>query len=70
MKKLRVIVADDHPAVHLGICNALEAEELYISEKTAAYHLTHILDKLQVRSRREAARCAWKHGLLTAQDLS
>jgi DNA-binding NarL/FixJ family response regulator len=58
MKKLRVIVADDHPVVHLGICNALEAEELYIS------------DKLQVRSRREAARWAWKHGLLTAQDLS
>ena len=26
MKKLRVIVADDHPVVRLGICNALQKE--------------------------------------------
>ena len=49
--------------------NAEIADALYISEKTVEYHLTHILDKLQVQSRREAARWAWQQGLLTLKDL-
>jgi two-component system response regulator NreC len=49
--------------------NAEIADALYISEKTVEFHLTHILDKLQVRSRREAARWAWQQGLLTPKDL-
>ncbi|HUP54720.1 MAG TPA: LuxR C-terminal-related transcriptional regulator [Methylomirabilota bacterium] len=39
------------------------ARELFISPKTASVHVTHILDKLGVSSRIEAAMLAARAGL-------
>jgi DNA-binding NarL/FixJ family response regulator len=41
-----------------GLRNADIAARLHISEKTAGHHVSAILAKLGVRSRREAARVA------------
>jgi DNA-binding NarL/FixJ family response regulator len=37
------------------------ATELCISEKTIGHHVSHVLDKLGMSSRREVARWAFKH---------
>jgi DNA-binding NarL/FixJ family response regulator len=41
--------------VSLGASNADVAAALFISEKTAGHHVSHILAKLGVRNRTEAA---------------
>lgn len=47
-----------------GRTNGEIAAKLYISTKTASVHVTHILDKLGVSSRTEAALLASRAGLL------
>ena len=47
----------------LGRTNGQIARELFISPKTASVHVTHILDKLGVSSRIEAAMLAARAGL-------
>jgi DNA-binding CsgD family transcriptional regulator/tetratricopeptide (TPR) repeat protein len=54
--------------VAAGRTNGQIAEELFISPKTASVHVTHILDKLGVSSRIEAAMLAARAGLV-APDL-
>jgi len=49
--------------VALGRTNGQIAQELFISPKTASVHVTHILDKLGVSSRIEAAMLAARAGL-------
>ena len=52
--------------IAVGKDNAEIAKELFISPKTASVHVTHILDKLGVSSRVEAALIAARLGLGTA----
>jgi DNA-binding CsgD family transcriptional regulator len=47
-----------------GRTNAEIGERLFISAKTASVHVTHILDKLGVSSRTEAALLASQAGVL------
>jgi len=47
-----------------GRTNKDIAAALYISPKTAGIHVSHILDKLGVRGRVEAATLAVQHGLV------
>jgi DNA-binding NarL/FixJ family response regulator len=47
-----------------GLTNRLIGDRLFISEKTASSHVTHILDKLGVSSRTEAALAAARAGVL------
>jgi DNA-binding CsgD family transcriptional regulator len=54
--------------VAAGRTNGQIAQELFISPKTASVHVTHILDKLGVSSRIEAAMLAARAGLV-APDL-
>jgi DNA-binding NarL/FixJ family response regulator len=49
--------------VSAGRSNKEIARELWLSEHTVKYHLTHIYQKLEVRGRTEAARFAFEHGL-------
>jgi DNA-binding CsgD family transcriptional regulator len=49
-----------------GHSNGRIAAELTISVKTASVHVSHILDKLGVTSRGEAAALAWQAGLPVA----
>jgi DNA-binding NarL/FixJ family response regulator len=49
-----------------GHSNGRIAAELLISVKTASVHVSHILDKLGVASRGEAAALAWEHGVTLA----
>ena len=52
-----------------GRSNRAIAAELVISPKTASVHVSHILDKLMVSSRGEAA-AAWHRGLVTSDQQS
>ena len=47
----------------LGRTNRQIARELYISEKTASVHVTHLLRKLSVASRVETAAIGQRLGL-------
>jgi DNA-binding CsgD family transcriptional regulator/tetratricopeptide (TPR) repeat protein len=49
--------------VAAGHSNGRIAAELVISVKTASVHVSHILTKLSVATRGEAAALAWKNGL-------
>ena len=49
--------------VAAGHSNGRIAAELFISIKTVSIHVSHILDKLAVTSRGEAAAIAWRDGL-------
>ncbi len=47
-----------------GHSNKQMAREFWLSEQTIKYHLTNIYRKLQVRSRTEAVRLAYEHGVI------
>lgn len=49
--------------VAAGRLNKEIARELWLSEHTVKYHLTHIYRKIGVRGRTEAARFAFEHGV-------
>ena len=49
-----------------GLTNRAIGEKLFLSEKTIKHYVTNILQKLQVRSRVEAALLASKHGQVTS----
>ena len=52
--------------VAAGRSNGEIGEELFITRKTAGVHVTHILDKLGVSNRVEAAMAAARLGLIDA----
>ncbi|GER86888.1 DNA-binding response regulator [Dictyobacter vulcani] len=51
-----------------GYTNKQIAEALYMSEKTARNHVSHILEKLGLSRRSEAAAYAVEHKLVTRRD--
>jgi len=50
-----------------GRTNAEIAAELYISEVTVKSHINHLFAKIGARSRAEAVRYAYEHGLTRDQ---
>jgi DNA-binding CsgD family transcriptional regulator len=51
-----------------GLANKAISKELWVTEQTVKFHLTNIYRKLGVANRTEAARWAFRHGLLTESD--
>ncbi len=51
-------------AVAHGTPNSAIAKELWVTEKTVKFHLTNIYRKLGVSNRTEAARAAFRHGIV------
>jgi DNA-binding NarL/FixJ family response regulator len=54
--------------VAAGWSNGEIADRLFITRKTAGVHVTHILDKLGVSNRVEAAMAAARLGLLSSDE--
>ncbi len=52
-----------------GYTNKQIAETLYVSEKTARNHVSHILEKLELSRRSEAAAFAVEHRLVPPRML-
>ncbi|MBB5016769.1 NarL family two-component system response regulator LiaR [Chitinivorax tropicus] len=48
-----------------GLSNALIASQLGLSEKTVKNHVSHILEKLELSDRTQAAVYAWREGIKT-----
>jgi DNA-binding NarL/FixJ family response regulator len=46
-----------------GRSNGQIAQELFVSSKTASVHVSHIIGKLEVGNRTEAAALAHRHGI-------
>ena len=57
--------ADVLRAIAAGQSNAEIATELFISEVTVKSHINHLFAKIHARSRAEAVRYAYDHGLAT-----
>jgi DNA-binding NarL/FixJ family response regulator len=57
--------ADVLRAIAAGQSNAEIATELFISEVTVKSHINHLFAKIHARSRAEAVRYAYDHGLVT-----
>jgi DNA-binding NarL/FixJ family response regulator len=57
--------ADVLRAIAAGRSNAEIATELFISEVTVKSHINHLFAKIHARSRAEAVRYAYDHGLVT-----
>jgi DNA-binding NarL/FixJ family response regulator len=53
-----------------GLSNGEIAQELYISETTVKTHVTHILQKLELRDRVQAVVLAYQTGIFEADGLS
>jgi DNA-binding NarL/FixJ family response regulator len=53
-------------AVTQGLSNREIARRLWISEQTVKFHLRNVYRKLDISSRTEAARYAYRHGLASA----
>ena len=51
-----------------GLSNKAIGQELWVTEQTVKFHLTNIYRKLGVANRTEAARWAFRHGLVTESD--
>jgi DNA-binding NarL/FixJ family response regulator len=51
-----------------GMTNPQISEVLFISEGTVKNHVSHIYDKLDLRTRAEVVAWAWEHGLVTKAD--
>jgi DNA-binding NarL/FixJ family response regulator len=51
----------------MGLTNRRIATSLFITEKTASVHVTHILAKLQVTNRSQAGAIARSHGKAPAE---
>ncbi len=51
-----------------GYNNTRIAETLFISEGTVKNHVTHIYDKLNLRTRAEAVAWAWQHGMVSNSE--
>lgn len=51
-----------------GYSNAEIADQLFIAIKTVRTHVSHILSKLQLRDRTQAAAHAWQHGWVQPKD--
>lgn len=47
-----------------GMTNPAIADMLFISEGTVKNHVSHIYDKLDIRTRAEVVAWAWEHGLV------
>ena len=47
-----------------GKTNRVVANELFVSEKTVASHISHVFTKLGVTSRSAATAYAYDHGLV------
>jgi DNA-binding NarL/FixJ family response regulator len=54
--------------VAAGWSNGEIADRLFITRKTAGVHVTHILDKLGVSNRVEAAMAAARLGLVSSDE--
>jgi DNA-binding NarL/FixJ family response regulator len=59
--------ADVLRAIAAGQSNGEIATELYISEVTVKSHINHLFAKIHARSRAEAVRYAYDHGLVSPQ---